>query len=1249
MRGTAVFRAGFLRGLVLPRLQSDPHLPLLSFLTILVALLLVGCGDRPDPGPLEAEVVASVTSGQAPLAVLFTNNSRNADLFPWDFGDGTSTHTSARDDPVTHEYTQVGTYTVTLTAIQQGEQRQTSTATVIITVKPGPLDHVTIEPPATTVEITKEQQFRATALDQFDNPIPGLSYGFSSDERAGRIDSQGKLIAGTASGRYDGAVKVEVTDGSITATGTAGLTVNPGPLHRVTIEPASATVEVASQQQFTARGLDRYNNPISGLTYRFVAGGRAGRIDALGQLTSGTEAGTYEGAVRVEVAQGSVTRTATAKITIVPGPLTSVVILPGDPTLRVTEEQRFTATALDTFGNSIPGLTYSFSSDSRAGEIDDQGKFTAGTRRGTYGAAVTVEATQESVTRVVSARLTIKPGPLHHVDIRPTTPTVEASKELRFTATSFDEYDNPIRGLNHIFGSDEQAGGIDSQGKFTAVTEVGVHERAVTVEVAQGTVTVEAVAEVTVSHAPLDRVLLSPETISLNIGQTQQFIGEALDVYGNPITKAQITWDVAQIAGTISGGGLLTTATAAGTYDQGVTATAVMDSISVQASGSVTVTPDPLFALSISEVQVPAGETQQVQAVATDQYGNRVSGGQISWTILDGNAGSIDASGLLTSGEVAGTFVDAVQARATQNEFTTEATASVTIDPGPLDQVVIAPDPADIGMAMDQQFIAVGADQYGNRISGLDFAWSVETGGGTITGDGLFTAGTEPGTYVDTVKAIASQGGITRSTAASVIVEADRIAFQSDRNESQPDIYLMDVDGTNVRRLTSNAGLSPTWSADGRRIASHFCFPQDICVIVPMNDDGSWQYFISEEDGSWPSWSPDGSKIAFVSDRDGDFEIYSMDVDGGNQTRLTNIPGFADSFPTWSPDATKIAFVADRWGNDEIYVMDADGSNQSRLTTNVAADALPAWSPDGQEIVFSSDRDGDHEIYVMSGDGTGVRQLTFNSTFDGNASWSLDGSKIMFNSTRDSTGDEIYIMHADGTNVRRLTTNSFVDSSARWAPRKRGIEVDEGSMVIPNASALKESMTVQEVTTLARSAVVRVETDLGPGSGFIIDSDGLVLTNNHVISDAQQITVYLDDGSSYRGSIRGRDLVFDLALLKISTGGLPSLELGDLSQVSLGQQVAVLGFPLGAQNITVTSGFVSTTTFDRSRNILWVQTDSAINPGNSGGPLLNLQGQVIGVITAKFVGLGVEDVGFAISPNTVKLHLDRLKAGEVIP
>lgn len=233
-------------------------------------------------------------------------------------------------------------------------------------------------------------------------------------------------------------------------------------------------------------------------------------------------------------------------------------------------------------------------------------------------------------------------------------------------------------------------------------------------------------------------------------------------------------------------------------------------------------------------------------------------------------------------------------------------------------------------------------------------------------------------------------------------------------------------------------------------------------------------------------------------------------------------------------------------------------------------------------------------------------------------------------------------MNADGTNVRRLTTNSHDDFGARWAPSKRGVEVTEASVVIPNASALKPA-TAQEVTARARGAVVRIKTDLGSGSGFIIDPSGLILTANHVIRDAKDITVTLDDKRSFKGRVLGRDIVRDLAALKIDTSNLPTLELGDVSQVSLGSWAVVVAYPLDSVEIVITQLVTSAIRTDPGRNILWVQTDRKVNLGNSGGPLLDLQGQVIGVVSAVR-----ENSAFAISANTVKLYLDRLKAGQVI-
>jgi hypothetical protein len=183
------------------------------------------------------------------------------------------------------------------------------------------------------------------------------------------------------------------------------------------------------------------------------------------------------------------------------------------------------------------------------------------------------------------------------------------------------------------------------------------------------------------------------------------------------------------------------------------------------------------------------------------------------------------------------------------------------------------------------------------------------------------------------------------------------------------------------------------------------------------------------------------TKIAFVSDRDGNHEIYSMAVDGSNQQRLTN-NSVSDEVPFWSPDGKKIAFYSDRDSvpypspgyNFEIYVMDADGSNQVRLTYNPADDRIGGWSPDGSKIVFVSNRGGSgFDIYTMNSDGTNLQRLTDNSTADGSPSWSPDGSKIAFYSERDGN-PEIYVMNADGQGQLRLTNNSYEDFYPAWSP-----------------------------------------------------------------------------------------------------------------------------------------------------------------------------------------------------------------------
>lgn len=163
----------------------------------------------------------------------------------------------------------------------------------------------------------------------------------------------------------------------------------------------------------------------------------------------------------------------------------------------------------------------------------------------------------------------------------------------------------------------------------------------------------------------------------------------------------------------------------------------------------------------------------------------------------------------------------------------------------------------------------------------------------------------------------------------------------------------------------------------------------------------------------------------------------------------------------------------------------------------------------------------------------------------------------------------------------------------------------------------------------------------GQGSGFIYRSDGYILTNQHVIEDADRITVTFQDGETMRANVIGEDPYSDIAVIKVDETGLKPIPLGDIDKVDPGETVLALGNPFGLQG-TVTKGIVSQK--DRSLdteagftipNV--IQTDAAINPGNSGGPLINLQGEVIGVNTAIRTGTGLwSGIGFAVSVETVE-------------
>lgn len=266
-------------------------------------------------------------------------------------------------------------------------------------------------------------------------------------------------------------------------------------------------------------------------------------------------------------------------------------------------------------------------------------------------------------------------------------------------------------------------------------------------------------------------------------------------------------------------------------------------------------------------------------------------------------------------------------------------------------------------------------------------------------------------------------------------VARTKLAFASDRDGEQArgtveqrsikEIYIADYDGDAQRRVTVNRSLAinPSWSSDGRAIAytSYRRGYPDIYVSYiyqgkmdqPAGGTETIHNFL-------PAFSPDGSRIAFMTNRDGNMEIYSVSRDGSNLRRVTSHPG-NDSTPTWSPAGNQIAFTSDRSGSPQIYIADADGMGQPRRITNESWADRATWSPAPyNEIAYAGRNGPGFDIKIFSLEQGQIRTVTDSNGSNESPSWAPNGRHLAFASTR-AGRTQIFTIARDGNDLHQVT------------------------------------------------------------------------------------------------------------------------------------------------------------------------------------------------------------------------------------
>lgn len=613
-------------------------------------------------------------------------------------------------------------------------------ASADLTIVEGAPAKLTVSASPITLDARAVQRVSASVQDGCGNAVTA-AVTWKTAPGAGTIDAAGSFTAPCAPGDFPGAITATV--GSLTAS--ADVKVVKGPLASLSLSPGNPTVPIKGQAQLSAAAADTCGNSLPSNVAWSVAGG--GTINASGLFVAGTVPGNFA----VTAKQGAVSGSTT--VAIVPGPVAAIALTPKTATVPAGATTSFSAQAFDAAQNQIPNAVISWTAAPAAGTIDQAGGFKASCTVLTAPGAVV--ATNAGVSG--SADVTIVPAAPSEIQISPGKPKVAAKGAVAFTALVRDACKNPT-GATVTWSTKAEAGTIDASGSYTAPCAPKLHTLAVLASA--GAIT--ASVDVEVQEGPLEKIAIDPADPTVSVEGTIPFKATGTDSCGNTV-KGAFTWGAAPVAGTISPSGLFTARVFPGTYANSISASAG----GVHAATGVTVTAGSADSLAISPstaILSPGGK-QKFALTGKDRFGNPVAVAG-SWKLVSGG-GTIDATtGELVADTKAGVYPGTVRAEA-EGIF---ALAAVKIENGPVSQISLDPQAATVTAGDRQPFTARARDAFGNEVPGVAFTWSADLGAGTVTQEGMFTAGNVPGEYPSAVSAEA--GGIAGSAAVSIVARS---------------------------------------------------------------------------------------------------------------------------------------------------------------------------------------------------------------------------------------------------------------------------------------------------------------------------------------------------------------------------------------------------------------------------------------------------------------------------------------------